>query len=299
MIDSTTEFWSYFLGFLQADGTIALNKKHGRISFELSMRDADILYLIKAELPIYSSFKSRTRDTNFKKNYTSGCLYISNIELCVEMVQKFGIPIGKKSRLIKPIMNVVEKDYWRGLIDGDGSIGITSSNRPFISLTTDSEPIQEAYIDLIHRLTNRQLLVSRNNRDGVYNIILFDEDAQRLSDFLYQDSSIYISRKYENYLKVKEWVRPSDRKKAINPQKSWTSEEDEIIMSNSIREAAKKLNRTVSSVSNRRTRLKGKLKAEAISQCKDCEDSCVEICLKHYQERVAYNDKLKKEKRND
>lgn len=257
IIHTTTEFWSYFLGFLQADGTVMLDSRHGSIRFELSIRDEDILRSIQANLlPLYSSLESRTRDTNFKDDYTSSILKISNSELCREVVNVYRIPIGKKSEIIKPIMNIIEKDYWRGLIDGDGSIGITSANRPFISFTTDSDAMQEAYVELIYKIINRKLLTARNTRDDIYNIILFDEDAQKLVEYLYKDSSISISRKYENYLKVKEWERPSNRKKALNPQQGWTTEEDKIVLRLSIKEAAEKLSRTFSSVSNRRFRLR-------------------------------------------
>ena len=40
--------------------------------------------------------------------------------------------------------------------------------------------------------------LSRNKRDNVYNIILFDEDAVEYTRLLYKDATIYLGRKYQN-----------------------------------------------------------------------------------------------------
>ena len=49
------------------------------------------------------------------------------------------VPVGKKSYIIcPPKEEFSEVDYWRGIIDGDGSLGIAKSlgNAPFLSVIT-------------------------------------------------------------------------------------------------------------------------------------------------------------------
>jgi phage terminase large subunit-like protein len=96
--------------------------------------------------------------------------------------------------------------------------------------------------------------LKRNTRDKVYNITLKNEDALLLSSFLYKDSNLFLNRKYDNFLNIMKWERIKEK----SNRRSWTEEEDEYILSHSIEESIIYLNRTKSSIKNRKTRLKSK-----------------------------------------
>lgn len=246
---------SYIIGFLQTDGNYyCQSRNRGRISLEIKFEDIDILNKIKDELNCKSFIKIRTRNTNFVKNFKSCALSIYGLDMRTEL-SKY-IPIGKKSDIIDIPDEVLEVDYWRGIIDGDGSLGLTNKGIPFLSLATKSFCLSNSFKKFVYKYTNYQMQSGRNNRDNIYNLILTKEKAQIISNMLYYDGCLCLERKLENSIKVKKWVRPNNMKRITWNVKKWTKEEDEFILKNNLYESMKILDRTKKSVSIRLSRLK-------------------------------------------
>jgi len=171
---------SYFFGFVQTDGTLKKSSRNrGRLEIELGGRDKEILDSFKRLFSsVYSAVRIRDRDTNFKKNYKSCILTICDLGFRNEL-NKLGIPYGKKYWIISPPKtNFCERDYIRGLVDGDGSVGITEKGLPFISFTVKSERLKEYLFNIIERITGERKKLSRNARDNIYNIMVNREKAQ-------------------------------------------------------------------------------------------------------------------------
>ena len=256
MLNLSTEEHAYFVGFVQGDGSLYSNTRNrGKLCIELAERDKDILLRFKNMLDCKSYLHTRTRDTNFKKNYTCSALSIHSLEFRNDLVLN-GIPYGKKSETIMPPSNpnLNKIGYIRGLIDSDGSLGLTSTGKPFISFCTKSEPIKEYYLTFIENLVGYKPMVEKNNRDSIYNIMLMGRKAQVVTDALYSNASIGLKRKIDKAAKVSGWVRdPSLRKECS--KKFWTPSEDEFIKTHSSKESVDKLKRTRQSVSLRLWRL--------------------------------------------
>lgn len=199
---------------------------------------------------------SRTRNTNFKSNYNSCSLTIFDYEF--RQAIKPYIPVGRKSNTISPPVNLPgysEKDYIRGLIDSDGSLGITSENKPFISLCTQSEKIKDFILNSIFQVTGSEKRLTRNIRDGIYNISIFNEDAVLYTKYLYENSELYLDRKYNKYVEIISWIRTIPKKSSRT--KTWLESEDLIIKdkSLSIKEKMSILNRSEDSIRMRYWRL--------------------------------------------
>ena len=89
-------------------------------------------------------------------------------------------------------------------MDGDGSLGMTGQGLPFISLVTKSEYLKEGYLDFLESHLGIKKNVSRNKRDGVYNIMSNSKPALVISNYLYSNNpKLYLDRKYNNYLFMK------------------------------------------------------------------------------------------------
>ncbi len=206
---------SYLFGFLQADGSFCeQSRNRGKIRLEVSYRDKDVIYLLDDIIPCNSFISERTRNTNFKDDYKSICLTICDFEFR-EKMKMYGLPVGKKSHTITPptINSYSEVDYIRGLFDGDGSLGITSNNIPFVSIITASEKMKDYILDFFFRETGKLKKSSRNKRDGVFNIMITNEDAQKFVKDVYYDGCIALNRKKEKARQISEWVRPEHVKK--------------------------------------------------------------------------------------
>lgn len=256
LFDLSSPQYCYLFGFLQADGTSEETRTKGRVRIELNYDDEGLLSNFQQILPVNTSLRSRTRDTNFKESYKSAILSICNATFR-EKLKHLGLMPGKKSALVKPPEHLPkdgQKDYLRGLIDGDGSLGITSNNRCFISLTTSSDLIKDFFMGFILEKTQKKKRNNRNTRDNAYNIVVFDEDAQTLCRFLYYPDCMALKRKKESAEAVRNWTRPATRIKR-SPQKGWTNDQDQFILNHSVDESMGLLKRSKSSIKTRLWRL--------------------------------------------
>lgn len=150
-------------------------------------------------------------------------------------------------------IGIIKRDYFRGIIDGDGSLGFTASGFPFLSLVTESEYLAKDFIDYIKEVTGKTKTTSRNTRDCVFNIMINKEDAQLLIKEMYYDNCMALNRKYEKAKDILSWTRPKYLKK-IN-SKRWDNCQDKYILNHTIEESIATLNRTKSSIQNRLFRL--------------------------------------------
>ena len=206
---------------------------------------------------INCSISKRKRTTNFG---ISDSITLSANELQFRnLLKDWNVPAGKKSQTISPPLHKTElsiNDYIRGLYDGDGSLGYTNNGFPYVSFVTQSEAIKEFLINFIYKITLKPIKdPKRNKRDDVYNIVITKEDAIAFCKEIYPHNCLSINRKYINAQEIKKWIRPSTMRK-IESRKKWNKEQDKFILSNSIEESMKILNRTKESIEMRLWRLK-------------------------------------------
>lgn len=257
---------SYLIGFLQGDGHHGEDTRNrGKIRIKLAEKDIDILNKLENILGtiINVSRCSRTDDIIFSKyqyqDYKTVNLTIH--DLAFRTAIKPYVPVGCKSDIIEPpleLSNFSKQDYIRGLIDADGSIGISKDNRPFISLCISSEKIKEFLIKDIEEVTGLKKYMNRNKRDNVYNIMLNNEIAIQYATYLYQNSNLYLDRKYNEYLAFSKWERSIPKR--VGATKKWFPHEDEIVLNNnlSVFQKVEILQRTDRSITIRKWRLQNK-----------------------------------------
>lgn len=139
------------LGLLITDDSIYINRKNpnkGKITIELKYDDKFTLENMINLFPFPSSLYTRIRSTNFSKNYKTITWNCSRKEMR-DWLMSINIPCGKKSQTIKYVQGTFKKHFWRGVIDGDGSLGFTKDGLPFISLVTASEQLRNDYLEHI------------------------------------------------------------------------------------------------------------------------------------------------------
>lgn len=227
---------AYAFGLFQTDGHLCSNSRNrGNLSLELSSRDADILPKLAAILPVTATIHSRERTTNFTngKLTSQHTLRVHDWGFRLRLVE-LGLPAGKKSELIAPPATPYSvPDYWRGVVDGDGSLGITGLDKAFMALVTASDPLADGFKDLVEELTGYRLGTKRNARDGVYNLMPTNARAQILAAYLYYDGCLAMGRKLRAAQDVASW-RPAVPPARILP---WTGEEDTLLMTLGVSEA--------------------------------------------------------------
>ncbi|MFC9927105.1 LAGLIDADG family homing endonuclease [Streptomyces sp. NPDC127190] len=256
-MDLTVPEYAYMFGFLQADGHLQPGAgQKGRLSVELGARDVDLLRKFQQLTPYNSSITERTRSTNFAKSHTSATWTLCSLEARTRL-NELGLPYGRKSKTIAPPnTDCSRRDYLRGLIDADGSVGFTSKGVPFVSLTTASSAIAFWVRDYSKGVTGAERSLKRNARDGIYNILYTMEAAQRLAADLYYPGCLSLDRKRASADSLSAWTRPAEMR-AEHTRRRWTETEDRILLKlNSPMAAADALGRTLQSCNLRLWRLR-------------------------------------------
>ncbi|PJE57482.1 MAG: hypothetical protein COU82_01735 [Candidatus Portnoybacteria bacterium CG10_big_fil_rev_8_21_14_0_10_38_18] len=250
---------SYFFGFAQTDGSLSSPKKFpnkGKFQIEINAKDLHILKSFKKLFPlVYSSTKKRIRDTNFKNNHISYTWTVSDKSFRDE-INELGVPYGKKSEIIyPPKTDFCERDYIRGLIDGDGSLGITARKVPFASFTVKSENLKNYLLDIIEKITGERKRLNKNKRDDIYNIMINREKAQKIIKYLYYPKCLCLKRKLKSAKIALNWKRPKGLVRILN-KKFWDKIQDKYILNHKINESCNYLKRTRRSIGMRLWRLR-------------------------------------------
>jgi len=120
MIDSGEK--AYCVGLLMADGSI--DKNSPSITIELKSEDKELLQKLTSIIGGYDVSVDR------KSGYRAHRWSIFSRQMVADL-NRLGIPSGKKSKICAINMQLIPKefqrDFWRGMVDGDGSL------MPFVS----------------------------------------------------------------------------------------------------------------------------------------------------------------------
>ena len=198
-IDSSEK--AYWLGFIYADGCV-LDKVN---CVEIDLKASDIGHLEKFKQCI--NFKG---DIKLKTNTLKGKTYeVCRIRLFSSKLKHDLIKHGctpRKSLTIKyPLINAkYNKDFIRGYFDGDGSI-YSYMRKDCINPTYALSVIGTLdFLTVVQRILIREINVREvalyNDRVTVWEYKKAFNEALKVLHFLYDDSSIYLDRKYKIFM---------------------------------------------------------------------------------------------------
>lgn len=127
LLDLSLEYHSYFFGLALSDGHLrASARSRGSLTIELNSGDEAVLLSLAQELPWFCKISRRARQTNFGQNNFTMARWCS-LDLRTQLIAK-GFPIGRKAQKCAPPTGDYDRcAFWRGVLDGDGSLGICLS----------------------------------------------------------------------------------------------------------------------------------------------------------------------------
>ena len=197
---------AYFLGWLLSDGCVLNN----RITLKLKYGDE---YIIKEMFNKFSSGYKIGNDKNSRYMSLSSTKMVCTLKKlgCVENKTEVGFDLPNISKDLF-------RHFVRGYFDGDGSVGIRSKRHNQIQvsicsidnkfLTQLQEKLREHNISSVIYKENRSgKLFKRpdgsysNNKDMFRLMIRRHKEKLKFYEFLYNDCSIKLMRKYDKYKK--------------------------------------------------------------------------------------------------
>lgn len=207
-----TEEKAYWLGFLTADGWINKSEKTNAGVTGIELQYGDIGHLKKFNKSISGNYQITDRwrtcsiSTKNPDKLNHMCVIRVFSLVMYESLYNLGFSNNKSYDFSIPKMQSdLIRHYIRGYFDGDGCLCYT--NKSFsISFITASKSLYE---DLLEILENIPVRVSSNIFVNEFGTTIYRPEIYRLDDkinfldWIYQDCSIYLDRKYKKYLKVK------------------------------------------------------------------------------------------------
>lgn len=201
-----TENKAYFLGLLSADGYIIDCKKgQYRVGISLQEKDVEILYAMKNDMNFDGKILYRKkRNKNWQATYS---IQISSNKMANDLIS-LGVTPRKSLNLEYPTINQIPeifmRDYIRGLFDGDGCItsGLNKGKINFRFFIVGALGTCDGVKNILFsklglgsgNVTKKEL------NDGVrrpiyYYYVTGNHAIRKLYDYLYSDSSCFLTRK--------------------------------------------------------------------------------------------------------
>lgn len=177
---------SYWLGFLMADGSV-----DGKARMQIKLQVGDIDHLEKLRLFLDAS--------NLVKVYPAypACHFVVSSKKLLQDLAQFGVVHRKSQKAIKAHADLANnRDFWRGMIDGDGSVLVDKKGRPLIILV-GCRSLMEAFA----KFARQHCLVGRRGQGcvcahgTVWSYSVGGVSAIEVIRHLYSDSVVALDRK--------------------------------------------------------------------------------------------------------
>lgn len=192
-----THFW-YLVGLIATDGNLSIDGRH----IVITSKDIDFLEQIKTTLGLSNKITMKARDRSTEKKY--GVLSLGDVQLYKYLLQLGLTPRKSLTLGALSIPSAYFKDFFRGVIDGDGNI------RKWIHPTNHYEQwelrIYSASLDFITWLEKSSKTILGCNGVIIHNhpvgknemhVLKFGKMAARhILNHIYYKNALAMPRKY-------------------------------------------------------------------------------------------------------
>lgn len=211
-----TQEKAYITGLIATDGSIYDKNNSYYLKLAFKSSDVDILEKVKKAIGSKSEIRTKKGIANLPQggtsNYELKTLLICNKKM-VKDLESLGITPNKSLTLnfdYSKLSIELFPHFLRGLIDGDGDFNLyhrNNRNHPHIGLIgskhlihSTKEMLQKVFPDM-SIMTCHAIGCHENIwRLSIHNM----KDFKKLLNYIYQDATIFLDRKYENYLRISE-----------------------------------------------------------------------------------------------
>lgn len=190
--DMLTPDAAYWCGFLFADGSVGRREK-GTPEVSVGLSECDLAHLEKLRAFLGSThaitpMPGRLMAVRAGKNYTSRPAYRYSVRSArlADRLCSLGRYDGPIDRSLAR-----SRDFWRGVVDGDGNVGISCDLASFGLV--GSARLLEAFIGFLGDTGSRPLTVRPHK--SIYGVHSSGATAERIMDRLYTGAGVVLDRK--------------------------------------------------------------------------------------------------------
>ncbi len=175
--DTVTPASAYWIGFLAADGNVSNNL----VQIDLMASDGGHLEKFRLDLQSTHPVKYRTIA------YPQARFAFYNEHIASVLRGRYGFGPDKSHTYAPPVALAHNRDFWRGVIDGDGSL-YESGGKLHIALT-GSEAICQAFLEWVKAVVATTTTVKKGHGNCFAVRLSGVGGVQRIAKELYQDSN--------------------------------------------------------------------------------------------------------------
>lgn len=192
--DVQSEPAAYFYGWLLTDG----NLSKARISIELAQRDIELLENMKDYLKSSNVIFKRSRTDKRTGNTYHQCSFGFSNAVILERLKALGMEPKKSVKEKVPVELKDNKHFWRGAIEGDGSI----NKKGTVNLVGGLD-MCNAFAEYCKRTLKVNCNIRIEDRGNLFAVNVSGKGvAKEVLDHLYGDAELKLSRKYNKYLEL-------------------------------------------------------------------------------------------------
>lgn len=190
---------AYWIGFLYADGYITNPENCYNMGLLLKGDDKPHVEKFKEFLKAPQEIRSGETILN-GKTFFNVSMKVGSQRLH-KRLQELGFSHNKSYDAKPPEFLKYNRHFWRGVIDGDGFLGIVGKREHYRLYLCGTVDIVSGFKEFLLKsgiFTNAQIIRKKNSSLHIFQI--GDNIAQKVTELLYKDSTIYLERKYQKYL---------------------------------------------------------------------------------------------------
>jgi len=206
-----TEEKAYWLGFIYADGFITNPnaKSSKKYNVGILLKKDDIGHLEKFKQFLDAPQKITLGTSTIKgidKTYYNARINIGSQKLHKKL-QNWGITWNKSYDAKPPEEMKTNRDFWRGVVDGDGYLGIVNDKsrakgRKRLHLCGTIDMVQGFKDFLVSNGIGTTYEVVSVRESMQYKMEVSSTMAEKAVKLLYEGSTVYLERKYQRYLEI-------------------------------------------------------------------------------------------------
>lgn len=201
---SRKDEWSaYTYGLLLSDGCLS-NKDAVIITLQES--DTPVLASIAEKMGIHSRPKLSLKKSG--EGYSpkvAGSISFSHPKLISDL-RDLGMKERKSTREVAPECFAFDRHFWRGMVDGDGSLFMCKLKGPVLTLC-GSETICNQFLDYCKTLVDGIKSTVRRHKGDLFAVKLTKNKCLPVVRHMYRDNQICLPRKYNKYLEFEEFFK--------------------------------------------------------------------------------------------
>lgn len=200
-----TEEKAYFVGLLYADGTNNINVHQVRLG--LIVKDKYLLELLSNIIKSNKPLSVSKRSIKNPKHYDFYTLNIDS-KYVSDRLNELGVVPAKTFKVTFPdwLDEKLYNHFIRGYFDGDGHIGISKKFGRASIIGTDK--FCKSVSNILREKCNVNGRMRPNDKNANNNIVQMEvygnNQVLRFMDYLYKNSTIYMLRKHDLYIQLKQ-----------------------------------------------------------------------------------------------